>query len=120
MSKLGVAFLALVLSTGFAPQTPAPAAVNTTYGIGALTCGKWVVQSTDSHIRPLQIQWTQGFVSGWGASMDVLSETDGSKHRVLRDSDGESMMLFMDNYCKTNPLERVRSGALALVVALIP
>lgn len=71
---------------------------------GVASCGTWIQEqkADDSHISQL---WLLGFMSGLatGLEKDLLNKTDSP-----------SIFLWMDNYCKANPLKDVYDGGVAL------
>ncbi len=54
-------------------------------------------------------QWVTGFVSGANA----FTNDD-----ILMGTDGYALMAWMDEYCKTHPLEAIGSAAAKLVMTL--
>ncbi|WP_177200394.1 hypothetical protein [Paraburkholderia diazotrophica] len=42
----------------------------------------------------------------------------GTRVDILRDTDYDSLIAWMDNYCNTHPLERVSGGAAQLYIEL--
>lgn len=74
--------------------------------IGNISCGSWTKNksSTSPHEA-----WLFGYLSGiaWGKRNDFLKETDA-----------ESIILWVDNYCKINPLKKVGDAAGILVEEL--
>lgn len=75
-------------------------------GAGNDSCGKWVesreIQSSHYQFK----QWIFGFVSGtnWAKSKKQATPPDG-----------EATVLFIDQYCKNNPLHPLVLAAAALV-----
>jgi hypothetical protein len=70
------------------------------------SCGQWVKERTpDGRTAQSYRFWLLGYVSG----MAVSSGTD-----ALRDTDNASIELWMDNYCRANPLKSVDEGGAAL------
>jgi len=69
-------------------------------GVGAYSCGKVVVNIKDDQSNALySFAWVQGFLSGLNIKylLKPESSTDLSDHDALR--------LWMENYCKENPLD---------------
>ena len=80
-------------------------------GQGANSCWAW----TRSHeakaaTQGLYTQWVAGFVSGLNWNTD---DPD-----ILTEMDFDGLMAWVDNYCKTNPLAKVTTGAAMLVQEL--
>jgi hypothetical protein len=87
----------------------------TVLGPGSQGCGEWVIRRADKDrfwVQKLSIEvWVLGFLSG--------VSTDNKGHDILGDVDAESLFLWIDNYCKSNPLQKVESASEALAVELI-
>ena len=68
------------------------------------------------HIKgELYKSWLMGYISGLSMELNATI----LKVDVLKDTDAESLFLWMDNYCKTNPLNTLSDGELELFVELI-
>ncbi len=81
---------------------------------GQMSCGNWVKYKTDTSSpwpREANNMWLLGFISG-------LSSGIGAKRDFLSKTDADSITLYMDNYCQTNPLKSVVEGAYELTVTL--
>lgn len=80
--------------------------------MGNTPCGKWVKDRTSGKLHDQLVgdSWLIGYLNGVAAWADV---------DILYNADGESLMLWMDNYCKANPLESVAAGGAVLGVELI-
>jgi hypothetical protein len=97
-TKLLIAALAITLSS----QTYAQ---KTTFG-GA-NCGQWIKQL----IEPDK-SWLLGFLSG----INVAAATNNALDKI---KSPQQIYLWMDNYCKANPLSTVTDGAYTLMNELI-
>lgn len=78
---------------------------------GDYDCGEWFK-------RPPAKSWLLGFLSGLNA---VIAEEkkDMPKYDPLNTlNSAEQANLWMDNYCRANPLKRVSGGALDLYLKL--
>ena len=80
--------------------------------MGNTPCGKWVKDRSSGRVgdQLASVGWLIGYLNG----VAVWSDVD-----ILLKADGESLMLWMDNYCKANPLESVAHGGLLLGVELL-
>jgi hypothetical protein len=74
---------------------------------GNYDCGEWFT-------RPQAKAWLLGYLSGLDAAL--TTETTASTLEKLN-SAGQAY-LWMDNYCKTNPLKMINSGAISLYLEL--
>tara|TARA_Y100000296_G_scaffold52238_1_gene59834 strand:- start:403 stop:723 length:321 start_codon:yes stop_codon:yes gene_type:complete len=79
-------------------------AVYTEYGSGTNSCGSWVKWRKTKSGWHQDGQWVNGFVSAAGYFGKELKEVDS-----------DAMLVFMDNYCQQNPLNKIGDGAKALV-----
>jgi hypothetical protein len=78
-----------------------------TYGAGTKTCGAWVEKrKEDDHFA--MAQWMLGYVSAAGYYGDFR----------LRESEGQALVVWMDNYCQQNPLETFEKGVQKLIDSL--
>ena len=74
---------------------------------GNYDCGQWFTRSSAARI------WLLGYLSGL-ASADSTTKID-----VLdRLNSADQAHLWMDNYCKNNPLKKVNEGAMELYMEL--
>ena len=69
-------------------------------------CGEWVANK-DNNVR--YKGWLLGYMSGLASA----SSTD-----VLANSSPQSIFVWMDNYCNTNPLEHVSNAGITLFYEL--
>jgi hypothetical protein len=95
----GIAILLLLLpGLAFSQGTSA-------WGVGAISCGKWLEwRQRDPNDEQL-VQWIFGFISGhnyYSNSPDV------------RPPDAKAALAFVDAYCRNNPLHRVTFAGAAL------
>jgi hypothetical protein len=101
-------------------REPKPVRTLTTYGVGNSSCGTWTQDRATAANAKANARgdpmdrlsaltdetWVTGFVSGYshGAS--------------LKDTDGDALAAFMDNYCQVHPLDTIATAAAALVTDL--
>jgi hypothetical protein len=96
MKSLTAAILSSMAA--FAPQQ---ASAVTTFG--SSSCGVWVRERAEGKQSSQASRfWLAGYLSGLavGRDRDVIGETDA-----------DSVFLWMDKYCKANPLANVGTGA---------
>jgi len=82
--------------------------VSAAYVIGSADCGQWVNRN-GGKIPPtweglITERWLTGFLSG-------LNQGDSQNRNSLKKVSAEQIFLWMDNYCKANPLKNVAYGA---------
>ena len=86
--------------------------------MGTPSCGQWVAARTDEnqHIKGEQLKsWLMGYISGESFAVNsMVIEAD-----VIKTTDSESVFLWMDNYCKTNPLNSLADGGFVLFGELL-
>ena len=79
--------------------------------VGARSCGAWIANSTQTTAsREADRAWLVGFLSGLAI---------GARKDFLRGIDSDSMYLWIDNYCRANPLKFLDSAGVALAQELI-
>jgi hypothetical protein len=80
---------------------------NAATSFGAYDCGQWFSQNNSARI------WLLGYLSGLAAA-DSVSKID-----VLdRLNSADQAYVWMDNYCKANPLKKINNGAISLYLEL--
>lgn len=80
-------------------------------GPGNASCGRWVASTRDQSDRNFLGSWLGGFISGANA-LGTRSGLAGEQN------DFRDLQLWMDNYCRTHPLEKISEAATALVSSL--
>ena len=75
---------------------------------GGSDCGRWVKGDAVTKI------WLMGFLSG----MNIAMTSQGKPDQLAKINSGEQAILWMDNYCKANPLKVVGDGAQELFIEL--
>jgi hypothetical protein len=110
----GVRLIILVLVALSLEGLAKPALAVLTRGAGGSGCGEWVeARRNGTAGTPSAINmegWLLGFLSGTAYSSGKDS---------LRNTDPSSLFLWMDNYCKANPLSKVLDGAEQLNFELV-
>lgn len=107
--ELGVAFLLGAVGLNTAQAQPSPI-----MGTGAFSCGQWVESRAlkEEAVDGILIQWQLGFLSGMNFKGNSIKE-------MVILPDAPSILLYMDNYCKAHPLEKVMEGSLALYQEMV-
>ena len=83
------------------------------YGAGAESCGKWIEFSKNQLMRYNLNQWVLGFVSA--ASLFDGAKKLGFESGELAETDSNAVGVWMDNYCRENPLDTIMLAAGVLV-----
>lgn len=106
MKKINFATLILTILCGISVNAGATGVMQ----IGTPSCGNWVKEGiNNSAMGGAYFYWLSGYLSG----MAVATNKD-----ILRDADTASIVLWMDNYCKENPLRHVDYAANELFTEL--
>ena len=79
-------------------------------GFGSPDCGQWLAEKTST-----RQSWLAGYLSGLNMGAWVQLNRDP----LDRLSSMAQAYAWMDNWCKKNPLERVSSGGMTLIMELI-
>lgn len=107
----GLSVIVLVCRAGAADAQERAAGV-ATWGIGQISCGRFITERErragahgpyDATFR----QWLLGFIT-------ALNWMDPNRQDLLEGSDAEGAMLWVENYCRTHPLDTFFDAALAL------
>jgi hypothetical protein len=99
MIKLLTVLIAMMLSTSAMTQT-----LRT---LGAYDCGEWVAREKNRFSEDRANTWLAGFMTGLNF--------DGKGRDSLRKVSAEQIYLWMDNYCKANPLSTTVTGGQLLM-----
>ena len=103
MRIVWVCWVSLLLSNTLANAVPVTI-------LGGPSCGQWVKErGPNNRASPYNLGWLLGFVSGIAAT---------AQEDVLEQTDNKSVELWIDNYCRANPLKSVAEGADALISEL--
>lgn len=65
------------------------------------SCGQWVSRADRPGFKNTIEAWVVGYLSGIAFQ---------SKSDMLNGSDAPSIFMWVDNYCRSNPLEKLSSG----------
>jgi hypothetical protein len=76
------------------------------------SCGTWVASTGDIAGRAQYHSWFRGFVSGYNFG------NPGNQVPLTRMPDEQTLYLFVDKYCRDNPLNPFVSSAFKLVEEL--
>ena len=95
-----------LLAAAIIMATSMPAMAFRTFGIP--DCGEWVKQQSDSNKA-----WVLGYLSGINAAEPSRSDA------LSKVSSADQIFLWMDNYCRANPLSYADTGAKVLYKELM-
>ena len=74
------------------------------------SCGAWVQSAEAPNTRQVYIQWFRGFLSGYNYGDE--------KYTVNTNINAATITLFIDKYCRENPLMHFTSASLQLTKEL--
>ena len=76
--------------------------------------GKYIQEKQEKSVSDIVTQsWVAGYVSGYNSWVP-------DTYDILGNSDIESAMLWLENYCKANPLKNLGDGMVMLIKELRP
>jgi hypothetical protein len=78
-------------------------------GAGTTSCGSYIAASSKENLAGIHLSWSQGFLSGMNMG---YARAANKEFVVLPDSD--TIKLYIDKYCRDNPLKTPLDGALKL------
>jgi len=96
--------VAVAAALAITAPPPSVASGYETYGPGVATCGTWVTERNQGAGQDM-FGWVLGYVTAAGYYTSF----------TLRGTDSEGMRVYMDNYCKQHPLDRLEKGVQRLV-----
>lgn len=100
-------FLRLILIVVAIGFTANSIATGFTY-IGSASCGEWVqnrAKGDEKLANAAQEFWLLGYLSGVANGLGV---------DFMKTANAASIELWMDNYCRNNPLDNIADGAVKL------
>nr|WP_181377810.1 hypothetical protein [Polaromonas sp. W9N]AWD72382.1 hypothetical protein pW9NP1_p003 [Polaromonas sp. W9N] len=77
---------------------------------GARSCGQWISDKGTEQLTVPNRTWALGFLSGMAFS---------SGKDVVRGTDNETIFLWIDNYCRANPLQDIIGAVENLFTELV-
>lgn len=87
----------------------------TVYGAGTVSCGKYLeLRRANDRGQEFQVlAWADGFISGHNRNTLVADQVRGK-------IDDETILAYLDKYCRDNPLHDLVKGVVSLVDELTP
>ena len=77
---------------------------------GPPSCGAWIKERSQGMVGLANLSWLVGFLSGLA---------NGTNKDFIKGTDNDSLSLWVDNYCRSNPLDSVDDAGLSLAMELI-
>ena len=87
-----------------------PVMAQTLTTLGAYDCGEWIARKKNTFIESQATSWLAGFMTGLNF--------DGRGKNLLKKVSPDQIYLWMDNYCKANPLSTTVTGGQLLMYEL--
>jgi hypothetical protein len=89
-------------------------------GMGGQTCGQYAShrRSAPGLLQQLYSQWAQGVISGYNLGIPQSGLDDGAPKLSIRVPDEATINLFLDNYCRSQPLNNITQGVATLITDL--
>ena len=104
-----VFFLALIASSPLALAQDKPVVV---FSYEDTSCGTWINSAGDVAARAQYASWFRGFVSGYNFG------NPNNQVQLNRMPDHATLYLYIDKYCRENPLKPFVTAAFRLVEEL--
>ena len=104
LRTLSIAITTIIANVAFVPSTAAITVV------GGKSCGEWIKYRHEGGWPKVIVQnWLMGYLSGVAMESGI---------DYLKEAEGESVYIWVDNYCNSNPLERTVNAADKLIIEL--
>lgn len=91
------------------PVTAAQDIPIATRGFADMSCGAWAASSNDAATRSLYVTWILGFLSG------VNFEDPHHQVGVGEMLSSDTLILYVNKYCRDHPLSTIDGAAFSLV-----
>ena len=118
MKKFSIIFLTAVAVSAISQSVcAADSKKSTIVGVGAIECGIWIKgrSAHDEKIDNLFLAWLQGYLSGLNGQRILDSRNDTASV-----PGPDSVLAYIDKYCREHPLETVVAGATMLYGEIAP
>ena len=108
-------FRVIVLAMAMLVLSAAPASSVRIIGYGLLSCGEWTDgRRTQGVDNVLHASWALGYLSGINEAVSAVKKAD-----ILVHQDAHGLLAWIDNYCRSNPLDKIKVALDALVNELL-
>ena len=75
------------------------------------SCGVWAKSASNVEQRQLYLFWIRGFISGYNAG---VYQSGKKSAQVNRMPDNDTVALYVDKFCRDNPLDQFIKAAFLL------
>jgi hypothetical protein len=108
-------FRSLVFAIAMLAFSAAPASSVRIVGYGLSSCGAWTdARRTQSANNLIHASWALGYISGVNEAVNAFEKKD-----ILVRHDAQAILAWMDAYCGSNPLDKIKGALDALVGELL-
>jgi hypothetical protein len=117
VGSLGGLSMKLTMVALIAFLVPAAANANTIMGEGFASCGQWTKASAEPQgaVAFAMGAWVRGYLT----AQALAATSENHYPDILRDTDADAVMAWVDNYCAKNPLDKIVDATGHLVLELI-
>lgn len=102
MSKTFAAIVSLIVANAMLPACAAPVH---TISFQDSSCGQWAASSNEAMTRQVYVFWIRGFLSGHNYA---------NQSQQTKSVTNETIALFVDKFCRDNPLMSFEGAAFRL------
>src|SRR5262245_52544462 len=85
----------------------------TSMGYGGSSCGKFVEARNNEHSKVAYATWVTGY-------MTAVNQERANTFSIAGNTDLDGLMLWIENYCKDNPLILFSNAVAKLVLEIYP
>jgi len=109
-----LSLIVLVLCFTFAAPVTATDKDKKFWVQGPVSCGEWISARKEDRIMVAAFEfWIIGYITAFNAQKPDV-------YNIMGSTDTRSVYLWMDKYCRENPISYVHSGMQVLTVELWP
>jgi hypothetical protein len=87
------------------------------YGTGTNSCGKFIEDRGIPNGSSIYSTWISGYLTAVNVYDSGVPQTDGRRD-IRQTHDPASLVIWMEKFCRENPLATVTDAAITLVVEL--
>lgn len=83
------------------------------YGEATVSCGSFVESKQDETQRYIYLAWLNGYLTAVNKYQSAVNNYNGFRD-IKTGRDSQALMLWLDNYCRENPLDNFFKAVLML------
>lgn len=96
---------ALLFNISFAVGKEKPFTPMAVYGEGTASCGSYVESKNDEIQRYIYLVWLNGYLTAFNQYQSSKLKIFNGSHDIKKGLDSPALMLWLENYCRENPLD---------------